>query len=129
MNNVDNYLTLWAMGHLYWKLNVHEPNDIKHGRFPRTVFSRWSKVVLHMTTVRVGCITNSTQNIRYRKEEHFLKFNPQKWQITKLVKKKKKEKTNMCELKFVPYWVTLSCYWNCLLVMQTILITLPINSI
>lgn len=92
MNNVDNYLTLWAMGHLYWKLNVHEPNDIKHGRFPRTVFSRWSKVVLHMTTVRVGCITNSTQNIRYRKEEHFLKFNPQKWQITKLVKKKKKKK-------------------------------------
>lgn len=92
MNNVDNYLTLWAMGHLYWKLNVHEPNDIKHGRFPRTVFSRWSKVVLHMTTVRVGCITNSTQNIKYRKEEHFLKFNPQKWQITKLVKKKKKKK-------------------------------------
>lgn len=81
------------MGHLYWKLNVHEPNDIKHGRFPRAVFSRWSKVVLHMTTVRVGCITNSTQNIRYRKEEHFLKFNPQKWQITKPVKQKEKEKT------------------------------------
>lgn len=80
------------MGHLYWKLNVHEPNDIKHGRFPRTLFSRWSKVVLHMTTVRVGCVTNSTQNIRYRKEEHFLKFNPQKWQITKLVKKKRKRK-------------------------------------
>lgn len=129
MNNVDNYLTLWAMGHLYWKLNVHEPNDIKHGRFPRTVFSRWSKVVLHMTTVRVGCITNSTQNIRYRKEEHFLKFNPQKWQITKLVKKKKKKKTNMCELKSVPecpYPVN----WNYLLVMQTILITfqkIPFN--
>jgi len=46
-----------------------------------------------MTTVRVGCITNSTQNIRYRKEEHFLKFNPQKWQITKSVKEKKKGKT------------------------------------
>lgn len=85
------------MGHLYWKLNVHEPNDIKHGRFPRAVLSRWSKVVLHMTTVRVGCITNSTQNIRYRKEEHFLKFNPQKWQITKSVKEKKKRK-NMYEL-------------------------------
>lgn len=84
------------MGHLYWKLNVHEPNDIKHGRFPRTLFSRWSKVVLHMTTVRVGCVTNSTQNIRYRKEEHFLKFNPQKWQITKLVKKKEKEKNKLC---------------------------------
>lgn len=103
MNNVDNYLTLWAMGHLYWKLNVHEPNDIKHGRFPRTVFSRWSKVVLHMTTVRVGCITNSTQNIRYRKEEHFLKFNPQKWQITKLVKKKKKKKQiEICSLLSAP---------------------------
>ena len=79
------------------------------------------KVVLHMTTVRVGCITNSTQNIRYRKEEHFLKFNPQKWQITKLVKKKKKKKTNMCELKFIPecpYPVNL----NYLLGMQTILI-------
>jgi len=50
-----------------------------------------------MTTVRVGCITNSTQNIRYRKEEHFLKFNPQKWQITKSVKEKKKRK-NMYEL-------------------------------
>lgn len=99
MNNVDNYLTLWAMGHLYWKLNVHEPNDIKHGRFPRTVFSRWSKVVLHMTTVRVGCITNSTQNIRYRKEEHFLKFNPQKWQITKLVKKKKKRKNKYVRIE------------------------------
>lgn len=45
-----------------------------------------------MTTVRVGCITNSTQNIRYRKEEHFLKFNPQKWQITKSVKEKKGKK-------------------------------------
>lgn len=107
MNNVDNYLTLWAMGHLYWKLNVHEPNDIKHGRFPRTVFSRWSKVVLHMTTVRVGCITNSTQNIRYRKEEHFLKFNPQKWQITKLVKKKKKErKIKYVRIEICP-WVLL----------------------
>lgn len=87
------------MGHLYWKLNVHEPNDIKHGRFPRTVFSRWSKVVLHMTTVRVGCITNSTQNIRYRKEEHFLKFNPQKWQITKLVKKKKEKKNKYVQIE------------------------------
>lgn len=45
-----------------------------------------------MTTVRVGCITNSTQNIRYRKEEHFLKFNPQKWQITKSVKERKPKK-------------------------------------
>lgn len=87
------------MGHLYWKLNVHEPNDIKHGRFPRTLFSRWSKVVLHMTTVRVGCVTNSTQNIRYRKEEHFLKFNPQKWQITKLVKKKEKEKNKYVRIE------------------------------
>lgn len=127
MNNVDNYLTLWAMGHLYWKLNVHEPNDIKHGRFPRTVFSRWSKVVLHMTTVRVGCITNSTQNIRYRKEEHFLKFNPQKWQITKLVKKKEKEKPICANLNlFLSAPILLL---KLPIVMQTILITLPINSI
>lgn len=56
--------------------------------------------LLHMTTVRVGCITNSTQNIRYRKEEHFLKFNPQKWQITKLVKRKKKaEMGARCQIK------------------------------
>lgn len=43
------------MGHLYWKLCVHEPSDIKHGRFFRTVFfAVIESCVTHMTTVRVG---------------------------------------------------------------------------
>lgn len=71
-----------------------------------------------MTTVRVGCITNSTQNIRYRKEEHFLKFNPQKWQITKPVKQKEKEKTK--------YVLTEICACFCFVVWAFFYFSIPL---
>ena len=61
------------MCHLYWKHIGHEPYDIKHGRFPQgAIVSQCWKGVQHKTTDHDGCITNSTQNIRFRKEEHFL---------------------------------------------------------
>lgn len=72
------------MGHLYWKHIGHEPYDSKHGRFSRrAIVSQCWKGVQHKTTVHDGCITNSTQNIRYRKEEHFLRILRNSQTLTK----------------------------------------------
>lgn len=63
------------MGHLYWKHIGHEPYDIKHGRFSvRGGGASDRFAVLERCATQDnpnGCITNSTQDIRYRKEQQF----------------------------------------------------------
>lgn len=72
-NNAENESTLWCMGHLYWKHIGHEPYDIKHGRFSVGGGGDRFGVLERCATQDNpnGCITNSTQNIRYRKEQQF----------------------------------------------------------
>lgn len=61
------------MGHLYWKHIGHEPYDIKHGgalfRVGAIVFAVLERCATQDNPN--GCITNSTQDIRYRKEQQF----------------------------------------------------------
>lgn len=58
---------------LYWKHIGHEPYDIKHGRFSVGEGGDRFAVLERCATQDNpnGCITNSTQDIRYREEQQF----------------------------------------------------------
>lgn len=71
MQIMSQHFDVW--GHLYWKHIGHEPYDIKHGRVSLGGGVRFRSVGKLCKTQDnpIGCITNSTQDIKYREEQQF----------------------------------------------------------